>query len=237
MWDGNREHFRSDLDRDGAAYFMWWSTAHKTITTGWGHPSIESTFNWVIKQPEWLQPKNGKSLRSVLLSAPRISSPAWMRSTEGVTGTSVLQAYYFILLSRGMGMPTDIVELGAGYGEMARILIELGYPGIYRIVDFPELVEIQKYYLGQAGVLDRVEFVNKVSTPGCLVSICALSEAPIDAEEDWGGRDEAIRGARDHFVVFQEEFLGMNNGAYFREALNAPSQAAITGHQYIIKRG
>ena len=55
-----------------------------------------------------------------------------------------------------------IIEWGGGYGNMAKILIELGITGNYLIVDIPEFITIQYIYLASYFSIDKVHIIKNI---------------------------------------------------------------------------
>jgi len=77
---------------------------------------------------------------------------------------------------------TNILEIGAGIGDMADIARHLGFKGQYTCFDFPELLDIQKYYHENLG-LENVKYVSEVSDlePAELViGMFSFTETPLE---------------------------------------------------------
>ena len=130
----------------------------------------------------------------------------WANQLESLgknNGTGVHQAYSLSLFEEKSGMDPrmfeSIIEFGAGYGEMACILSYAGYRGIYYMLDFHEMILLQKYYLSSRGV-DLTNFVffssmwqfvtydwDRTEGVDFAIGICSLSEAPIHTRQVFVG--------------------------------------------------
>ena len=73
----------------------------------------------------------------------------------------------------------SIVEIGGGYGAMAKVIRRAGYTGKYVIYDFPELSLLQEYYLSECGIKDIECAVNlpEIETSHeLMIGLWSLSE-------------------------------------------------------------
>ena len=80
-----------------------------------------------------------------------------------------------------------IGEFGAGYGPMAKMILREKWTDGYHIYDFPELIRLQKWFLSDNGMdLEKIVFCEtpeeweRLPQVDLLISICAMSEAPVD---------------------------------------------------------
>ena len=81
-----------------------------------------------------------------------------------------------------------ILEFGAGYGNMCRIIHNLGFAGDYTIYDMPLMCVLQRYYLGTLEIDAELHsrFDNLQSNVQCFfpesslfIATSSLSEAPL----------------------------------------------------------
>lgn len=133
-----------------------------------------------------------------------------------------------------------IVEFGGGFGSTCRLIYELGFKGDYYIYDFPELIEIQKYYLRSKKIQPAV-LHNKTMPYNEIPKLCnnidlfiaqwSLSEA--NAED----REKVLNFLQSqHFLVAYSEFFGDNdNKEYFAKLTKQPVEAIshLPNHYYI----
>lgn len=240
-WSENRAILSRRLSEEGPDNFMWWATAHKALVTGPGHVSVRRAARILETSSEW---RDGR-LREVVMNTPPVlrSGPPSLYTGYGVSGTELLQAYYFLLFSAVFPMykDMDIIEFGGGFGSFCRICKGMGHTGLYVIYDFPELVEIQKHVLSQCGIKDT-EFMQFPDRPlpgafDCLLSICALSETDVQESDGWIGRDAVMRsssGAR--FIVYQGDFGEVDNNKFF-PYWPGETASLVTGHELHVAGG
>ncbi len=76
-----------------------------------------------------------------------------------------------------------IVEFGAGYGASAVVADRLGFKGQYHIIDFPELVLLQQFWLADKIKNCHVRFGDYPRDPDILVSMDGLSETTMNVRE------------------------------------------------------
>lgn len=99
----------------------------------------------------------------------------------GQPNTNLLhQAYHLMQWERTTGKRVSdlasVVEVGPGYGALARVLFGAGFQGEYAIIDLPELGTIQRFYLGQYGIKARWPKKNESVTTDLLISLWGISE-------------------------------------------------------------
>jgi len=156
----------------------------------------------------------------------------WANQLESLgknNGTGVHQAYSLSLFEEKSGMDPrmfeSIIEFGAGYGEMACILSYAGYRGIYYMLDFHEMILLQKYYLSSRGV-DLTNFVffssmwqfvtydwDRTEGVDFAIGICSLSEAPIHTRQVFVGVAPPMAA----LYRYQLNWDGNDNDMWFRE--------------------
>jgi SAM-dependent methyltransferase len=54
--------------------------------------------------------------------------------------------------------PTSVLEVGAGYGGLADVIMRYGNVSKYYLIDAKPMLELQEYYLTKAGHGDKIEF-------------------------------------------------------------------------------
>ncbi len=116
----------------------------------------------------------------------------------------------------------SIIEFGAGFGSMARLVRALGFKGMYYIYDLPELVELQKYYLSKFNIENYNKYVTWINNPqeACecdlLIGMWSLSESPIDLRDIW------LKQYRhnSYLLGIAHEFGDINNIEYFERFMS-----------------
>lgn len=166
FWSLKRAALRENLAREPLDSFLTWPTIDGTMFVG------ETEY----VRREW----------QALWAADPARYPAAIGpELGGRPGTNQAhQAYHLYQWERGTGRRVEelesIVEIGGGYGALARVCRALGFAGVYTIYDFPELNVLQRRYLewaGVGGVECRDDFAGGVEAD-LLVGLYSLSEMP-----------------------------------------------------------
>lgn len=111
----------------------------------------------------------------------------------------------------------SIVEFGAGYGCMAKLINNLGFVGKYTIFDIPEFLALQKYYLHSSKIMSNFKFIDKIDkleavNPDILISTWSLSESPISLRDKFLKK---IGKPKYILIAYQENFNSIDNKKYF----------------------
>ena len=203
-WDVRREHLRMLLlEHEDWGKFKEWSTVGAALYSGM-IPSIE----------EERRSCGGTMWRTLL------------QNFGDENGTAVRQAYslsrYEDITGRQLTSEDQFVEFGGGYGEMARMVFLACNPMSYTIYDFPVLGILQRWYLSNFLGLR----LNSVKTtfdaddippePMILISICGISEAPIEDKIMFLDKVHA-----DSMLIrYQENWDAVNNREFLHEYAN-----------------
>jgi len=135
--------------------------------------------------------------------------------------TEVHQAFHLYILRELTGrIPTSwdhVLEIGGGYGAMAKVCRSMGYMKDYTIFDIAESVEVQQHFLAH---YDRMSwnpkgFVPPKNTLG--MSFWALSEIATRKRSRY---IKMLKACDSYLIAFQDEFDGVDNIAYFRKHLD-----------------
>lgn len=105
---------------------------------------------------------------------------------------------------------TAICEIGAGYGALALICRRLGFTGQYYVIDLPELVKIQQYYLGRNGVMALWELPKSCDL---FIGLHSLGEIPIAERE----RLLSQVAAKEYLFASSYEYEGVDNQKWFHQ--------------------
>lgn len=105
-----------------------------------------------------------------------------------------------------------IVEFGGGYGALAVVADRLGFRGQYYIIDFPELMLIQQYWLADKIKNCHIRYGKHPRDPDILVSTDGLSETDNDT------RTEFMKGLEPATYLFSScsSWDGINNRDWFQ---------------------
>jgi len=127
---------------------------------------------------------------------------------------------YHVLSERFLSEYNTIVEFGAGIGETAHAVMDMGFTGRYCILDLPVVKAIAKFYLQDHKNVVFLKGFPKVDKllpeklgKTLFISTWALSEVPLTYREEAAN---FVRDYRcDHLILFQKEFQEINNTSYF----------------------
>lgn len=166
FWTVRRAGLRVNVANEPLEGFLRW-------------PSIVGTM--FVAQPEYVEPE-----WAALLAA----DPArWTAATSGEFGGApntnlIHQAYHLhaweTATGRNVAELRSIVEIGGGYGALARVARRAGFTGTYTIYDLPEVSLLQRYYLAECGVAAecRSEWAGPIVTD-LFVALFSMSEMSI----------------------------------------------------------
>lgn len=204
FWDDNRKQLRESILNENPSEFKIWPVIQATMFVGEA-PYLAEEKREVASAGLWDIPDKYK-----------------LDSNDKHQAFHFIQLQKIMRLFKGMSndwMTWDIVEIGGGYGALARILRLMGFTGNYHIYDFPEFSALQEYYLSNTVGADcthfhgRLEEARKhfISPPNLLIALYSISEMRATA------RDE-ILGAfqpENYLFAFQEKHFKMDNRYYF----------------------
>jgi hypothetical protein len=149
---------------------------------------------------------------------------------DGTVSTSwTLKSAHHILTFEGLSGKSikeydQIVEFGAGIGETARLILDLGFEGDYFILDLPETGRISNYYLqGKAKICDRLGDIPQGKNT-LFIGTWSLSEVP----EDYRNEVVAYFRNADFLIIFQRNIFGYDNYDYFTNVFPHKSNTDLT---------
>lgn len=220
FWARIREAFRGHVkSEESLDSFLTWPEINSTMFVG-NAPYTGLELEALQHSPHWKR-------YEVALVEDALGSPVMYNRLT--SGNLIHQCYHLMQWEAETGVQVNdlesIFEIGAGYGALCKIVRRLGFAGEYTIFDLPELALLQRWYLGELGIVaewagDKPE---TVLAPDLLVALWSLSEmnaraqsvysqylsprhyllAALDAP--WESEDNAaiFRGLT-HFLKFQE---------------------------------
>jgi len=104
-----------------------------------------------------------------------------------------------------------IVEFGAGCGDMAQFILNMGFEGEYVIVDIPSSIKIQKHLLSNYTNITYTSDIVHFKPNTLLISTWGLSEAPLD----WRSKFMVNLMPEGWLITYQKEFFDIDNSLYF----------------------
>jgi hypothetical protein len=118
---------------------------------------------------------------------------------------------------KGLVEAKTILEIGGGYGSMAKVWRRLGFKGKYYIFDLPEFAALQEFYLSNTVGTENTFWIDLNTTPpdlgpiDLMIACHSLSEMPIDKR----GQIINLWPARDYLFAFNLIHFDMDNSEYF----------------------
>jgi len=221
-WDQVRTMLHGDLNE-----FKTWSVVRQiplyNPNESFAHHYIRENQMMLAKLKEW------KGVDWSILREPEIGHTPesyeqikavlpWCAAEDVTTSNWVMKCLHHILTFETIRQKSileydTIVEVGAGIGEVARIILDRGFQGNYYIVDFPEISQLSNHYLKDRDKLFFVDNIEKVRHSGqtLLIATWSLSEVPLNYRDNIGSH---LFGS-DSLITFQGQFKDISNADYF----------------------
>src|SRR5262245_7791775 len=205
-WTDQRAALRELLAKGDRDRFLHW---HPVVDAMFFEPPAEE-LDYLKTLPDW------PSIRT-LLKDPGVGGGA-VDPVLGTNGNIVHHAYSMFRFEQATGHSVlhddRILEVGGGYGNFCRLVLERGFAGRYVIYDLPETLQLQQWYLGRTlreDQLSRVEFVTSLPEGAdTIIGLWSISEVPLELRD----RIKALKP--DHFLIgYQHNFSGIANADYF----------------------
>lgn len=189
-WWGHKRKEIADLIQSGTPlsnFYMWrpiietmWST-----TDGYAVHQIKFLTGLPDWESRWLPAIKDKL---------KVTECQWW---PNVSFASISHAYYLAHFEKVAQLHLDemkyIFEFGAGTGNMCRIIHNLGFSGTYEICDFPEMQELQRFFIDESGVdISKIRWMDKVQDAHIsnqdhrlLISIAAIEETSLETQAEF----------------------------------------------------
>lgn len=216
-WQRNQLALQGHLKHDKLEDFLNWSTIEKTMFVG-DVDFVRKEYNELFEVYDL-----------AILKETEIGNP---KLIWGWTSGNLIHQLYHLKqwLDRSKQDISDlssIVEIGAGYGAMALICYRLGFEGKYYIIDLPELVRLQRYYLWKTiANIDEIYWSSPLESCDLLIACHSLSEMPLSERERLLSQVEA----NEYLFASSYEFEGVDNATWLREF--AESKLSYDWQQY-----
>lgn len=205
--------------------FMRWGPVADTMVHRTSRASV-AALQALRRAPDW--PRWRAVLRHPNVgNAPPFLAAPW---TSAISAQHASHLLHFRRVAGADFLDTDVIlDMGAGYASMCRLIKRLGYGGDYVIFDQPPVLALQRYFLGRHGIeaaygdfgpdrvalcrsLDRVRALIKPGARVALISTWAMSEMPIEVRRQI---EPFLLAADKVLLAYQIEFTGIDNRAYF----------------------
>jgi hypothetical protein len=200
-WQRHCKNLGAELLRRNPEEFMDFQAVRETMFVG----NAEYTFDELKELKENI---DVNELNDCDVFSQNFQHPEWP-----TTGNTIHHRYHLHMFEKFAGVKigslASIVELGGGYGNMARLCRKLGFGGSYSIIDLPEFQVLQKYYLTYQGC--RANWNVDLTEPFDLfIATWSLSEIPLEDRFPY----EQLK-CRYFLMAFGPEYAGINNSKYF----------------------
>ena len=215
-WIQNRQMLRDDIKNKDPRRFLRWQVLQSTMVAA--APYITNHELPALRDAGWLP----------LLAEDRAGSPTIISDTS-TSANLAHHAYHLLRFERVTGLLTggfeSVVEVGAGYGSMCRLLYRLSLGQIRAtLFDLPEFSALQKYYLGRVGV--AASFTQQAGDlgptagegPRLLIATWSLSEMPVNTRQ---AIMDAVGNTDAYLFAFQDRFGEADNDANFGALVDA----------------
>ncbi|MBU2530357.1 MAG: putative sugar O-methyltransferase [Elusimicrobia bacterium] len=210
-WDRYRQRLQLYILRNDPRNFLRW----EPIINSMFHNADKRELDYLINSDwdKWSQ----------AITETWIGNPPRYAHYKKSSGNLIHTAYNLSLLFDHYKIDVKkinkIIEFGAGYGCMAKLINNLGFNGKYVIFDIPEFLALQKYYLRSTNTIGNFNFTNQIKkleypNPDIFIATWSLSESPIEL------RNEFLRkiGKPQYMLIaYQANFESIDNIKYFQE--------------------
>ena len=204
-WDDNAKSLKWMLENKPIEGFKGWDVVKKAMIVG---------------NEKWIDVE-----RKV------IEDGGWLEYCDD--NTEIHQAYHLESNAKSINHIRGVIEIGGGYGAMAKVCLSAWPHEHYTIFDIPESCELQKYFL--SGYKDIQWNPAEINPEGSLgLAMWSLSELPLDKR---GRYIELLKGCKSYIIAFQKKFDGIDNVKYFRDNLGGDVREIkhLPGSYYMVK--
>jgi putative sugar O-methyltransferase len=122
---------------------------------------------------------------------PQVGSPRLTEQVPSLSTNMLGMAYYLTRAHRQCGgtLPASVVEIGGGYGALASLYASQAPQASYVILDLPEMLAIQHYFLSLAMPHRRVTFAT---TPQASTEPGSITLVPVSLLGEWAPKAELL---------------------------------------------
>jgi SAM-dependent methyltransferase len=151
---------------------------------------------------------------------------------DNTTGNTIHHLYHLHIFEKTTGKNPakfdSVLELGAGYGNTARLFFKLGFTGDYHIDDLPVFSLLQKYYLSNCvnALSEKVSWSARKEHYDLFIAEWSLSELPLVE------RKKYLNISTDNFLMsFGDGFFEVDNNKFFQEFINS-----YPDHKFVLSK-
>jgi FkbM family methyltransferase len=184
-WKAAREQLREFLftENDWSEFLRHPVCKHMFVRGRWGKP-----------QDFEREAIGASSFGRVLLRQtgdPDVGSPRLSEQLPSLSTNMLGMAYYLTRVHRLCGgrLPSTVVEVGGGYGALASLYVTQMPRASYVIVDLPEMLALQHYFLSSATPQRRIVFST---SPEPAVEAGTTTLVPASLLGEWAPKAEVM---------------------------------------------
>lgn len=225
-WQQRQWAIRQHVANDDHDKFLTWSTVTASMFVGNGAASVPIEYDKLTPRYR------------AIIEEPGVGQPETI-IFDGITtsGNLIHQAYHLMQFEQNstteLRKLDRIVEFGGGYGAMALLCRRLGFTGQYIIIDLPEMLFLQEFWLSHTVGMDNITLTESWrGRTDLLIAICSLSEVDIRT------RRQVLGGLNTtHYLIrYQHRWDGLDNHQWFGQFEGTRFTDEVdTNHWYLIR--
>lgn len=231
FWSNVQTTFRGHVaSSEPMEEFLTWPEISTTMFVG-NAPYTGLELEALQRSPHWMR------YESAIAEDALGSPPMYNRITSG---NLIHQCYHLMQWESVTGLQVNnlqsIVEIGAGYGAMCKIIRRLGFTGEYTIFDLPELGLLQRWYLNELDISATWGEIplSTMLTPDLLIALWSLSEMTSETQAMY-----AQHISPTHYLIsaLHAPWEGEDNGGLFRGMMHFLERQVIEhlpGNYYLL---
>lgn len=228
-WVKNENKLRKLINGSDPRSFLIWRIIRKTMFLG--------NSSYVKKELNYLK-NNNWNLWNRVIKETKVGYPAPYLFYPESSGNSIHNAYHlsrFEEQTKNRVIDADyIFEFGGGYGNMCRLIKNMGFKGRYIMFDLPIFSALQVFYLKMLGLnvelgindikdgisclykIDQAEYMfkNILSSKGLFIATWSISESPIEIRNNIFKFSNSFNS---FLIAYQNKFGEMNNLTFFKD--------------------
>lgn len=233
-WTDNMNLLRECVLAENPREFLRWDVIKETMFIEHAH-YIHKELSYLKSLPDW----NSRWRQAI--NETTVGRPAPYFFYPKSSCNLIHHAYHLAVFENEFNCRIDkdtfVFEFGGGYGNMCRLLFNLGFKGKYLIFDLPCFSSLQTYFLKTSGfpALSTKDFIDSDSGICCVSSIdqlepllldqgknlnnvflatWSISEAPTELR---GKLFPMVSNFESFLIAYQDRFEENDNLAYFNE--------------------
>lgn len=225
IWSNFSSELRRVILDEDPRRFLYWNIIRRTMFVN--SPFCYFELRHLQRKADW------SSRWRPVLREDSFGQPAPFLFYPFSSGNLIHHAYHLALFEEKTAINISdlpcIVEFGAGYGSLCRLIHKLGYLGTYVCFDLPEFSALQRFFLRGIGlpvdgvgsaariillhqVSDLTTSLRNVPDKSLFIATWSLSETPLEYRKEIM---ELIDSFNYYLIAYADTFSGINNIVFF----------------------